>query len=87
MKWSWRKTMTLVVVLTIVYVFVSPAFALGYSANRAWHAALQVMLAIAFMAVLFFAIQETFILFALAPEINPLRGSPDPLLLTSISRC
>ena len=87
MKWSWHKTMTLVVVLTIVYVFVSPVLTLGYSANRAWHAALQVMLAIAFLAVLLFAIQETFVLLALVPDINPLRGSPDPLLLTSISRC
>lgn len=79
--------MTFLVVLTIVYVFVSPVFALDYSANRAWHAALQLMLAIAFLAVALFAIQESFILVALVPEITPPRGSPDPLLLTSICRC
>lgn len=87
MKWSWRKAITVLVVLTIAYVFISPVFALEYSANRAWRAALQVMLTIALLVVLPLAVPEHLVQFLFFSEINPLRGSPDPLLLSSISRC
>jgi hypothetical protein len=87
MNWSWRKAIAVPVVLIVAYVFISPIFALDYSANRAWLAALQVMLTIALMAVLPFAIQEPIVLLEASPEIELLRGSPDSLLLFSISRC
>jgi hypothetical protein len=87
MNWSWRKAIAVPVVLIVAYVFISPIFALDYSANRAWLAALQVMLTIALMAVLPFAILEPVVRLELSAEIYPLRGSSDPLLLSSISRC
>jgi hypothetical protein len=46
-----------------------------------------VMLTIALMAVLPFAIQEPIVLLEASPEIELLRGSPDSLLLFSICRC
>ena len=83
----WRKAITVLIVLAVVYVFISPVFALDPSANRAWRAALQLMLSIALIASLFVALQESLPVVDFISALFETRGSPDPALLSSVCLC
>ena len=86
MSRGWQKAITVLVVLTVMYVFISPVFDLDPSANRAWRAALQVMLS---LALVYFTLAFNAPMTCLEwfSELAPSRGSPDLSKFSSVSIC
>jgi hypothetical protein len=80
----WRKAVTLLLLLVVAYVLISPAFDLAPSANRAWRAALQLMAVIAALASLLISLVEAMFLFRPVVEVFDDRGRPNPLLFTCV---
>jgi hypothetical protein len=87
MSCSWRKAITLFIIAVVIYVFISPAFALDPSANRAWRAALQLLCSIALLASLVFAMQKPPLNVDFISALFETRGSPEPSLLSSVCLC
>ena len=87
MSFCWRKILTAFLILTVIYVFVSPVFALDPSANRAWRAALQVLLSIALLASALFSFRNILIVCEWISELMFTRGRPHPALLSSVCLC
>ena len=75
------------VIITVLYVFISPVFDLDPSANRAWRAALTLMASIALTAAALNLFHKPRFNFEPVVEAFGLRGSPDPLQLTCTCLC
>jgi hypothetical protein len=83
----WQKAITVLVIVTVIYVFVSPVFMLDPSANRAWRAALHLLLSIALIASLLFALQKPRMVVDFISAFLEMRGRPEPSLLSSVCLC
>jgi hypothetical protein len=87
MSCGWRKAVTVLVVVAVFYVFLSPVFVLDPSANRAWRASLALMLSIALIASLLFTLQKPPVVVDFISALFETRGDPDTILLSSVCRC
>jgi hypothetical protein len=87
MSCCWRKAITVLVVVAVFYVFLSPVFVLDPSANRAWRAAQVLLLSIALIASLLFTLQKPPIVVDYISALFETRGDPDPTLLSSVCLC
>jgi len=87
MKCRWRKLITVVVLLAVIYVLISPLFVLDPSANRAWRVAIQLLLSIALTALLPTGLSIFFRHLEIVSEVTESRGSPDPSLISCVSLC
>jgi hypothetical protein len=83
----WRKVITVLIIATVIYTLISPIFVLDPSANRAWRAALQLLLSIALIASVLFALQKPLFAVDFVSALFETRGSPDPTLLSSVCLC
>ena len=84
---GWRKAITVIIVLTVIYVLISPIFSLDPSANRAWRAALQVMLSIALLVCLAFGLRNPLVCLEWISEVLASRGSPDLSKYSPVCLC
>ena len=83
----WRKVIAVLIVATVIYTLISPIFVLDPSANRAWRAALQLLLSIALISSLLFALQKPLFVVDFVSALFGTRGSPDPTLPSSVCLC
>lgn len=83
----WQKAITVLIIVTVIYVFVSPLFMLDPSANRAWRAAQHLLLSIALIASLLIALQKPQMVVDFISVFLEMRGFPEPSLLSSVCLC
>jgi hypothetical protein len=84
---GWRKAITLIVVVVVIYVLISPLFVLDPSANRAWRAALQVMLSLAALVCFELTSLNPLVCLGWISEVLSSRGSPDVTIFSSVCLC
>lgn len=87
MRSFWTKAITVLIIVAIAYVFISPALVLDPSANRAWRAAAQVMMMIALLAFTLCGFERPLVTAEWVSPIQEARGSPEVDEFSTVCLC